>query len=166
MQEAKNKGSFVYYVRTNFRISDPHPPTLYAQIMTSLWQQYVGIRMALNPPTSLQRPRNKWMPPNIEFWPGNDNYLLGVWDCANVRFLACFKQNIHVRFLSIVQLFQHAERHHWSPLTPSLLCYDHDILFWSNLTIQTTPHAKISLLCPRFGLKDRISSRSISNNRR
>ena len=25
-----------------------HPPTLYAQIMTSLWQQYIGIRKALD----------------------------------------------------------------------------------------------------------------------
>ena len=28
-----------------------HPRTLYAVIMTSLWQQYTGVRMALDPPS-------------------------------------------------------------------------------------------------------------------
>ena len=40
-----------------------HPPILYTQIMTSLWQQYIGIRMALDPPTPLQCVRTKWMAP-------------------------------------------------------------------------------------------------------
>ena len=41
------------------------PPTLYAQVMTSLWQQYIGIRKMLDPlPLFLRCIRTKWMAPN------------------------------------------------------------------------------------------------------
>ena len=36
-------------------------PTPYAQIMTSLWQKYIGVRMTLDPCTPLRCVRNKWM---------------------------------------------------------------------------------------------------------
>ena len=38
-----------------------HPPTVYAQIRTSLWQQYIGIRKALDPlPSSGVYVLNEW----------------------------------------------------------------------------------------------------------
>ena len=41
--------SFITYAQIpGFQV---HRPTLYAQIMTSLRQQYIGVRMALDPPT-------------------------------------------------------------------------------------------------------------------
>ena len=39
--------SFITYAQ--IPVFQTHPPTLYAQIMTSLWQQYIGVRMALDP---------------------------------------------------------------------------------------------------------------------
>ena len=42
-----------------------HPLTLYAQIMTSVWQQYIGARVALDPPAPYWCVRNKWMAPKL-----------------------------------------------------------------------------------------------------
>ena len=49
---------------THAQISEFQTPNpLYAQIMTSLWQQYIGIHIALDPPTPLRCVRTKWMVP-------------------------------------------------------------------------------------------------------
>ena len=65
-------GPFIYYVRTNFRISDP--PTLYAQIMTSLWQHTFAYAWRLTP-----------LPPFGE-------YVLNEWPlCVNVHLHCALK---------------------------------------------------------------------------
>ena len=52
---------------------------------------------------------------NIELWAGNDKYLLGVWDYAALKLgfqLVLNSTHWYMYVLSIVQLFEHAERHH------------------------------------------------------
>ena len=54
-----------------------HPPTVYAQIMTSLWRQYIGVRTALDPPTlPLRCVRTKWMAPSPQTPADQERWLV------------------------------------------------------------------------------------------